>query len=265
MQLKFFNANESKDDSKVEEERYETRARDALASPKVFISLDPIESDPVLDRSKIFYEKAIEELLLPSSVVLEIGAGTGDYSWKTVSKKANVTLLDISKSALEISKLKFGDKAKYVCGDMEDLPFPNSQFDFVVSAGSLSYGNYETVRNEIVRVLKPNGTLIILDSLNHNIFFRLNRYRHYLTGKRTLSTIRRIPTMHTIDDLKKNFQSLSVTFFGRHLILYKFARLFLGRKLATVILTWFDVLFPNNQRSFKFVAIAKNLRNKPEY
>lgn len=262
MKFRFFKLIISENDSRVEEDRYETRAREALASPEITASLNPLENDPVLDDSRICYEKAIENLLLPNSVVLEIGAGTGDYSWKAVSKQANVTLLDISKSALEISKLKFGDKAKYVRGDMEDLPFPNSHFDFVISAGSLSYGHYETVRNEILRVLKPNGTLIILDSLNHNLLFRLNRFRHYLQGKRSLSTIRRIPTILTIQDLRKYFQSLNVTFFGRHLILYKIARFLLGPRLAQIILHWCDVYFPNNERSFKFVAIANNLRDK---
>lgn len=263
MKFNLININKSENDSRIEEDRYETRARDALASPDFAASLNPLENDPILDESKIYYENVIESFLLPGAAVLEIGAGTGDYSWKAVSKQVNMTLLDISKSALEISKLKFGNKAKYVQGDMEDLPFPNSHFDFVISAGSLSYGHYETVRNEILRVLRPNGTIIILDSLNHNLFFKLNRFRHFLQGKRTLSTIRRIPTILTIEDLRKYFQSLDVTFFGRHLILYKISRLLFGRRLAKKILYWCDIYFPNNHRSFKFVAIASKLREKP--
>lgn len=259
--MNFLNLKKSKSDAKLEEERYENRARNVLASSDV-LSLYPPENDPILDQSKIFYEKVIEELLVPQAEVLEIGAGTGDYSWKIVDKQAKVTLLDISASALDISKLKFGNKATYVCANMEKLPFPDSHFDFVLSAGSLSYGNYETVRNEIIRVLKPNGTLIVLDSLNHNILFRLNRYRHYLMGQRTLSTIRRIPTMQTIEDIKENFQFFSVSFFGRHLIFYTFAKLILRRSLATRALHHFDLLLPNNKRSFKFVVVASNLVSK---
>ena len=36
--------------------------------------------------------------------------------------------------------------------------------------------------NEIYRVLKQGGILIIVDSLNHNPVYKFNRWIHYLYG-----------------------------------------------------------------------------------
>ena len=56
---------------------------------------------------------------------------------------------------------------------MENLPFKNESFDIVICSGSLSYGDHKIVRNEIFRVLKNNSFFICIDSLDHNLIYKL--------------------------------------------------------------------------------------------
>ena len=88
--------------------------------------------------------------------VLEIGCGTGEFSWQAISSGAYVTLLDISENSLEAARYRFKKHMKNIKlkkGDMEDIPFDEENF-IVLSSGSLSYGDHKIVRNEIFRVLK---------------------------------------------------------------------------------------------------------------
>ena len=47
--------------------------------------------------------------------------------------------------------------AELVCANMEDIPIESNSFDFIVASGSISYGDFEKVTNEIFRLLKPGG------------------------------------------------------------------------------------------------------------
>lgn len=254
MKLKFLRKRRA--DSEIEILRYEQRAREILSQDLTNKLFFEVNVDPIINESKNFYENTISKLINSNSIVLEIGAGTGDYSGRLVECGAQITLLDTSRSALEISRIKFGNAAEYVCGNMEKLPFPDSHFDFVLSAGSLSYGEYEIVRNEILRVLRPNGTILILDSLNDNPIYRLNRFRHFILGRRTRSTLKRIPNKKLIKDLISFFESSSISFFGRHIFLYYVVQKFFGSQTAFRVTKCTEKVFPNNYQSFKFVLVA---------
>ena len=57
--------------------------------------------------------------------------------------------------------------------------------------------------NEIYRVLKPGGFVIIVDSLNNNPIYKFNRYLHYLRDNRSKDTLQRIPDIILINKYKK--------------------------------------------------------------
>ena len=103
-----------------------------------------------------------------NSKVLELGSGTGIHTNVLCELARNVTVLDISKTSLDLCKKNTDNKVKGILGSMENIPCPDNSFDVVVSCGSLSYANLEKLKSEIERVLVPSGTLIYLDSLNHN-------------------------------------------------------------------------------------------------
>ena len=105
--------------------------------------------------------------------ILDIATGTGDLAIllaKTNAKK--IVGLDISSGMLEVGIEKIKTKKleniiDMVIGDSENLPFPDNHFDAI----TVSFGirNFETLDKglaEILRVLKPKGIFVILETSN---------------------------------------------------------------------------------------------------
>ncbi|WP_116770044.1 bifunctional demethylmenaquinone methyltransferase/2-methoxy-6-polyprenyl-1,4-benzoquinol methylase UbiE [Maribacter litoralis] len=121
----------------------------------------------------IKWRKKVVEILKkeqPNSI-LDIATGTGDLAialTKTGAKK--IVGLDISPGMLEVGKEKVTNKnldstIEMVVGDSENLVFENNTFDAVtVSFGVRNFETLETGMAEILRVLKPNGTLVVLET-----------------------------------------------------------------------------------------------------
>ena len=94
--------------------------------------------------------------------VLDVGAGTGFDSLRFLSMGANVT-------ALEYNPLQASYAAKaipnidWLGGSATHIPFKNETFDFVIANAALHHiKDLETAINEMLRVLKPGGTMITL-------------------------------------------------------------------------------------------------------
>ncbi|RZN82816.1 MAG: bifunctional demethylmenaquinone methyltransferase/2-methoxy-6-polyprenyl-1,4-benzoquinol methylase UbiE [Winogradskyella sp.] len=103
--------------------------------------------------------------------ILDIATGTGDLAislTKTSAKK--IIGLDISDGMLEVGRQKIKAKEldgiiKMVIGDSEDLPFEDHTFDAItVAFGVRNFMNLEKGLSEILRVLKPNGVFVILET-----------------------------------------------------------------------------------------------------
>lgn len=106
----------------------------------------------------------------PTSI-LDIATGTGDmaiYLSKTNAEK--IVGIDISQGMLEvgiekIKILKLDHQIEMVLGDSENLPFEENSFDAItVGFGIRNFENLEKGLAEILRVLKPNGIFIILET-----------------------------------------------------------------------------------------------------
>ena len=103
--------------------------------------------------------------------ILDIATGTGDLAialTKTGAEK--IVGLDISPGMLAVGKEKVQDKnldsiIEMVVGDSENLSFQDNSFDAVtVSFGVRNFETLETGLSEILRVLRPNGTLVVLET-----------------------------------------------------------------------------------------------------
>ena len=212
----------------------------------------------ILHNQYKFYEKLILDNLESGMDVLEIGSGTGEFSGTAISTGALVTLTDISEKSLEAAKYRFRKKKnfKVMVADMEKLPFKENKFDMVLSAGSLSYGNHEKVREEIFKVLKPNGYFICIDSLDHNPIYKINRLIHYLNGNRSWETISRIPKIKLIKDYKQ-FGLGNHYYFGSFIWLMNLLQKFISGKKIVKISEFIDRYFANHLTSFNFVMIIK--------
>ena len=96
---------------------------------------------------------------------------------------------------------------------MEFLPFASGSFDLVAMAGSLSYGDNDRVLRELHRVLRSGGTLVCVDSLNHNPIYRFNRWVHYRFGERSRSTLQRMPTLGLLEQYQAAFGEAQIRYF----------------------------------------------------
>ncbi len=103
--------------------------------------------------------------------ILDIATGTGDLAIllnQTNAKK--IIGLDISAGMLEVGKQKIAAKnlsqtIEMVIGDSEKMPFQDNTFDAItVAFGVRNFENLEKGLTEILRVLKPNGTFVILET-----------------------------------------------------------------------------------------------------
>ncbi|KAF2515933.1 bifunctional demethylmenaquinone methyltransferase/2-methoxy-6-polyprenyl-1,4-benzoquinol methylase UbiE [Flavobacterium foetidum] len=104
-------------------------------------------------------------------VILDIATGTGDLAILMAKTNAEKIIgLDISAGMLEVGKKKVAEKGlsdviELVLGDSENMPFEDNYFDAItVGFGVRNFENLEKGFAEILRVLKPNGVFVILET-----------------------------------------------------------------------------------------------------
>lgn len=246
-------------DVERERERYNSVASTEVVSPSRMDSkLNLLKISDWYREPFIKYYENIQKSVQPSMVVLELGAGCGNHTAVICEANAKVIALDISEKSLAVCKNLFGE-VETVVGNIEDIPLQTNSIDIVVSAGSLSYGDHQKVREEIFRVLKPGGSLMVLDSLNHNFAYRINRYINYKRGRRTLSTLQRMPNQKYLEELMKPFKETKISYFGSYLWLTILLSKLIGNGLARKLDKKLEKWFPSKLCAFKFLLICKGL------
>lgn len=103
--------------------------------------------------------------------ILDIATGTGDLAILMAQTSAtDIIGADISEGMMEVGRKKVAEKGleskiKLVYGDSENLPFEDNYFDAITVAFGVR--NFETLEKglaEILRVLKPGGIFVILET-----------------------------------------------------------------------------------------------------
>lgn len=104
-------------------------------------------------------------------VILDIATGTGDLAILMARTNAEKIIgLDISAGMLEVGKKKVEEEKlsnviDLVLGDSENIPFEDNYFDAItVGFGVRNFEHLEKGFAEILRVLKPNGVFVILET-----------------------------------------------------------------------------------------------------
>jgi len=103
--------------------------------------------------------------------ILDVATGTGDLAINLTKTRAKeIVGLDISAGMLEVGKQKvttenLDDTIKMILGDGEKIQYPDNYFDAVtVSFGVRNFENLEKGLTEILRVLKPAGIFVVLET-----------------------------------------------------------------------------------------------------
>jgi len=129
-------------------------------------------------------ERALREMTVrlasvgPGDRVLEAGCGTGTLTLTAkehTGLKGEVVGIDASPEALDIARDKAaraGMSITFQHALIEDIPYPDDQFDVVLSSFMIHHLPSDDARRqglaEVYRVLKPGGRLLILDGESSN-------------------------------------------------------------------------------------------------
>jgi ubiquinone/menaquinone biosynthesis C-methylase UbiE len=210
------------------------------------------------------YNSILLNNVSPDSKVLELGAGIGRQSEIIYGiSKNNFWINDISLESLLINK-KLHPDVNILPGDMSSINTPGGFFDFIVSCGSLSYADPLLLNNEIFRILKPGGKLLILDSFNHNLIYRYNRYLKVFLGKRTKNSVLRIPDKSRILSVAEKFYKNEIYYFGSWLWLTKPLSLLVGVKWSLKLNSLLQHHLPSNFMSFKFILFVSDFKGSSD-
>jgi len=107
----------------------------------------------------------------PHETILDLATGTGDFAIELAKlKPIRITGIDIAEKMLEIGREKvkqkgLSGKIELMEADSENLPFPDNSFDLASSAfGVRNFENLNKGLSEIHRVLKPGGSILVLEA-----------------------------------------------------------------------------------------------------
>jgi demethylmenaquinone methyltransferase / 2-methoxy-6-polyprenyl-1,4-benzoquinol methylase len=120
---------------------------------------------------KIWRKKSIRFLKdIKPQRVLDIATGTADFALAALAlKPKEIVGLDISEGMLKVGQKKIEKKGvtdviRLVVGDSENLPFEENYFDaLTVGFGVRNFEDLEKGLSEMLRVVRPEGKLIILE------------------------------------------------------------------------------------------------------
>jgi len=118
----------------------------------------------ILSREYIDQEKSI----------LDVGCGTGQTSAYIAEKyRCSVTSLDSNNTMFKEAKQRFSSlhlPINVTYGSVENLPFIDGLFDFILSESVTSFTDVSLTIQEFKRVLKPNGVLLAIEMVLEDSF-----------------------------------------------------------------------------------------------
>ncbi len=108
---------------------------------------------------------------LPEGNLLEIGVGNGAHL--QLYKKHKIIGIDTSEAMLEIARKQNPGNVEILQMDGKALLFDDEQFDYVALSHVIAVvDNPEQLLDEVLRVLKPNGQVFILNHFTPDNWLR---------------------------------------------------------------------------------------------
>jgi SAM-dependent methyltransferase len=120
----------------------------------------------------------------PGVAVLDVATGTGNIAVRAAARGATVVGLDITPELFATARSRadaLDVGVDWLEGDAEQLPFAADTFDRVLSAFGVQFApRHQLVADELVRVLRPDGLIVLVnwtpDGLIGQLLRLLGRY-----------------------------------------------------------------------------------------
>jgi ubiquinone/menaquinone biosynthesis C-methylase UbiE len=124
----------------------------------------------VRDTPEVLAEKVEFAKPQPSDLVLDLACGPGAFVLALASRVHFAWGIDLTPQMLGQAQAIQSERritsAAFACGDAEQLPFPNASFDLVSCQCALHHmPKPEQALREMIRLAKPEGRLMIIDTL----------------------------------------------------------------------------------------------------
>jgi ubiquinone/menaquinone biosynthesis C-methylase UbiE len=141
-----------------------------IEDPKAAKVYDRISRMPQFGLIRQRFVKKLKKHVVEGSI-MDVGCGPG-YLLQRISKEIpghKLIGVDISEEMVELAKINFNStglsgRVEFKKGSADHLPFDEGTQDFIVSTLSLHHwADPQFSFNEIYRVLKPSGQMLILD------------------------------------------------------------------------------------------------------
>jgi len=244
-------------DKQIERNRYNYRASTDFQE-----DFPALQAMNPLSAPYIYYNSQIQSLS-HINTVHEVCAGSGQNTKVLLDNFDYVVATDISQNSLQLLTLRYerqlgktmSSRLTTIIADIEHLPFPDDSIKLLCCAGGLSYGDNNIVFNELYRVLCPGGFLLCVDSLDNFPVYSLNRFVHFLLGRRTYSTLLNMPKLSLLERFNRHYSYTSVKFFGKLTFAFPILRNVLPARLMRDLFSCADRQLPDFM-AFKFVMVA---------
>lgn len=140
----------------------------------------------------------------PGEKALDLGCGTGNYTFWLYEQGCSVIGIDISKKMLDTAKIKkHADKVAFLHGDIACLPFEKETFDLVIGNIVLEFTEKpKEIVKEAMRVVKKGGRIVFGFIGKESAWGR----KYEEKGKRDEMSVFYHARFFTVDEIKKLYE-----------------------------------------------------------
>jgi SAM-dependent methyltransferase len=195
--------------------------------------------------------------------VLDLGCGSGETLIPLVHRGATVIGIDISPDLVGIAKRRIQDahlSAEARACSAYETGLPEKSVDVIFCMSLVHHLNIPMVRNEMVRVLKPSGYIIVKEPIRFSKGY--GKLRSLLPAHDDISEYEHPLTAEEFEELQKGFVAEGVRFFRLPFVPLIWRTLHFGRRAAFLVSNWTLTHFPGT--SYYATTVAVRLRMPAE-